>query len=924
MFIEKIGTDLGIFAVAKVQNAAINPPTAALGYAGQTNTFRRLQPIWNMKNLLTLFILTAIYLPLFAQNVDLELSATTADANPPAFSLVSVSITLHNAGDAPAANVVLSAPLATGLTYQGGAEFTASQGSFDVFTHTWNAGNVNGGASATLTLHYFTLNSNEKVVFAQITAQMPGDVDSTPGNGTPPTPHEDDETVIFLNKTVCKLQFQTTNLACNPANTLDNPADDTYSFDLTITSTGPCATTWNGPNGTTGTYNSTTAFGPYPISAGSQTLSFRDASDPLLVTNITVPVPPACSDTTDAAFVFSQVACGLSQPWEITYGPDDMLWVTESRNYHLTKIDPNTGETHTVIDLHNAKNFANNQYPWPQGGFTGLALHPQLLSGQPYVYLAYTYRFDGCLPGTQGCRFKTKVVRYTYNAVLQTLDNEQILCDTIPGSDDHNGGRLTIGPVNGVPCLFYSVGDMGAGQFSNADRAHHGQNPDYYEGKILRFRLEPDADAGLLDRWIPNDNPFNTFNRQNAVWTLGHRNPQGLAFGANEHLYQAEHGPYSDDEINLLAPGGNYGFPLVMGYADGNYNGSAAGTGAALPVIQDEISNAASLGSAYHDPIFSAFPANSAQVQEIYQNILQNTPPAPNYLYSWPSIAPSGLEYYGSDGIPGWKNSLLVASLKRAKIFRLQLSADGQSVVGDTVAFFAGLGRFRDVAVSPDGTTIYVAADSLGVTSGPTQGLVLQPANRGCILAFHYRPACAITAVFTEITCSDNNTSENSNDDFYYFKINLTANAGCGTQWSDDTLQGNYGTPVAFGPFAANQPPPVFRFFDTGHTFATAALTAPALLPCSVSGVTNPETAYTFQLAPNPAQQRTVVAFSTAKNIPAQILVYNSVGMVVFQSSAPLKESVSVETAAWPAGIYWVEAKWAEGTKAIRKLVVEE
>lgn len=441
-------------------------------------------------------------------------------------------------------------------------------------------------------------------------------------------------------------------------------------------------------------------------------------------------------------FTMRQVVCALSQPWEITYGPDNWLWVTEAHNYQVSRINPVSGEQNVLLDLSARKNFPNNFTPFPQGGLMGLALHPQF-NEKPYVYLAYVYRFDTCLSGNQGCFFKTKVVRYTYSTQGDSLFSEQILCDTIPGSSDHNGGRMVIGLADNNYYLFYSVGDMAAGHLGNRDRPNQAQDQNKYEGKILRFSLEPDDDAGLFDRWIPEDNPFNLLpDTQSAVWTLGHRNPQGLVFGENNILYEAEHGPYSDDELIILVAGGNYGHPLVSGFADGNYDGSAVGAGSGVPIIDSEAANAASLTS-YHDPIETFFPAGMDTVSAIYNNDKNNTPPFPNYYLSWPTMAPSGIDYYNSAGIPGWDNSILLASLKLATMYRVKLSAGGEAVSSDTIPYFAGMGRFRDIAISPDGKKIYLACDSVGQIKGPENGTALPPPNRGCILEFTY----ATTAV---------------------------------------------------------------------------------------------------------------------------------------------------------------------------------
>ena len=110
----------------------------------------------------------------------------------------------------------------------------------------------------------------------------------------------------------------------------------------------------------------------------------------------------------------------------------------------------------------------------------------------------------------------------------------------------------------------------------------------------------------------------------------------------------------------------------------------------------------------------------------------------------WPSVGPSGADFYGSDAIPNWQNSLLIANLKKGTVSRYKLSSNGQSIISDTIHYFRGLGRFRDVVVSPDGKKIYVACDSSGSTSGPTGGSTTVPANPGSILEFTYQPPVAM------------------------------------------------------------------------------------------------------------------------------------------------------------------------------------
>ena len=469
-----------------------------------------------------------------------------------------------------------------------------------------------------------------------------------------------------------------------------------------------------------------------------------------------------------AIFNWRVVKDGLSDPWEITYGPDGHLWITESKGYTVSRIEPATGAKTILLDLNPEKNFPRyDMIPdeddggkrWPQGGLMGLALHPQLLTGKPYVYLAYVYEFtgaaapgDGCLVNGGGCFYKTRVVRYNYNFSAQALQNPVIICDTIPGSSDHNSGRMTIAPLGGIDYLFYTVGDMGAGQYENGARANNAQATNIYEGKVLRFNLETDGDPGAYDQWIPNNNPFNTA-LQNAVWTYGHRNAQGITYAeiaGTGRIYSDEHGPFSDDEVNIIERQKNYGHPLVIGLNDGNYNGLAAGTTpdtnlpgewqTTLPTITDENANVNSIGLAnYGAPLKSLYPSSKSFLEPILNAVRtgNNNDTLTNAL-SWQSEAPSSIEVYSSLSIPGWSNSLLMTTLKGGKMIRLKLNSTGDAVTGDTINYFKAGNRYRDIAISPDGTRIYLAVDSSGVTSGPTSTNPQVSTNRGTILEFTY------------------------------------------------------------------------------------------------------------------------------------------------------------------------------------------
>ena len=132
--------------------------------------------------------------------------------------------------------------------------------------------------------------------------------------------------------------------------------------------------------------------------------------------------------------------------------------------------------------------FGSGFTPWPQGGMMGLAVHPQFKdsANKKFVYVGYVHSANGGGSGS-GYLFTTKIVRFEYDTINNKLYRPVSLCDTIRGSDDHNSGRMIIAPVDGVNYLFYSVGDMGTGNYNNKTRINKSQNSASYEGKILRL-----------------------------------------------------------------------------------------------------------------------------------------------------------------------------------------------------------------------------------------------------------------------------------------------------------------------------------------------------------------------------------------------------------------------------------------------------
>ncbi|WP_276503151.1 PQQ-dependent sugar dehydrogenase [Terrimonas pollutisoli] len=496
---------------------------------------------------------------------------------------------------------------------------------------------------------------------------------------------------------------------------------------------------------------------------------------------VTHPTPPVTVAAGRMNEVYKQTILSgsgvLQYPWEITYGPDDKLWITESRGYRVYRMDPGTGTKTTVLDLNSTStdlsawgadslravnltstsNWNSSANAWPQGGLAGLAIHPKFLDGTglyDFVYISYVHRYLSTASGSGGIFFRNKIVRFTYNSGTGKLGSPAVVCDTIPGGQDHNSQRMIIAPVTpgGPNYLFYAAGDMGSGQFANRLRPNNAQNPNSYEGKILRFNLEP-----ISGSWIPSDNPYST---TSAVYSIGIRNNQGFAYDSTSNtLYGSSHGPYSDDEINIIEPFRNYGHPLIQGFVDGNYNGnSAQGTNTSIsagapwtdnsgvsscPPIGNEATNKATIDASgnglYKDPLFSAYAVPQATVTSIWQTNPGNATPAPG----WPTEAWSGLDVYTNTLIPGWKNSLVAASLKWGRLLRIRLDAAGTATaptnsVSDTISYFNSQNRFRDLAFSPDGKDIFVIMDNSSTTSGPGSANPVVPNCAGCVQKYTF------------------------------------------------------------------------------------------------------------------------------------------------------------------------------------------
>ena len=359
---------------------------------------------------------------------------------------------------------------------------------------------------------------------------------------------------------------------------------------------------------------------------------------PLSLLIISCQHPNAQSDLTlkipnERPYTLEMVFDGVQNPWGMDWLPDGSMLVTEKSGvlYHVK------GEEVTEISG------LPEVFNWGQGGLLDVALHPDFAQNR-WVYLTMATTIGGGEGGN------TTLVRG--QLIENRLDSLQILYKATPNVPDgqHFGSRIAFDKQGHV---FFGVGD----------RFHRDQYPQDINidgGKI--YRLNDDGS-------IPEDNPFyNSPGAKKAIYSFGHRNPQGLTMHPETGvLWEHEHGPRGGDEINIIEPGLNYGWPVIT-YGI-NYNGTTITEQTEDPAMQQ-----------------------------------------PQY-YWVPSIAPCGMTFVTGDRYPNWKNQLLVGSLKFAYIEMLEL--EGTKVIGRQ-KIAENIGRVRNVKMGPD-DIVYVGIEGEGV-----------------------------------------------------------------------------------------------------------------------------------------------------------------------------------------------------------------
>lgn len=342
------------------------------------------------------------------------------------------------------------------------------------------------------------------------------------------------------------------------------------------------------------------------------------------------------------------VITGIDIPWEIIWGPDNHIWFTE-RVGRISRLNPETG-TRTVI-----LNLTSGVHQQSESGMLGMVLHPDF-ENTPHIFVAYTYS-----AGFNNIR--ERIVRYEYNGTA--LVNPFTLVENIPGTSTHNGCRLLILPDN---TLLATTGD--AQQASTLPQSLSSPS-----GKVLRMNL---------DGTVPSDNPFGT---QSLIYSLGHRNAQGLVLAPNGKLYSSEHGPSTNDELNIIEAGGNYGWPQVEGFCN-------------LPA---ELTACNAIAD-YQDPIAIWFSGST--------------------------IAPSDLIYYDHPSIPEWQGRLLMTVLKDKHVRAIKLDdTDGTEVLEDVEYLTDEFGRLRDICTAPDGRVFLATNGPVWSNTQPNTHKIIELKN---------------------------------------------------------------------------------------------------------------------------------------------------------------------------------------------------
>lgn len=324
----------------------------------------------------------------------------------------------------------------------------------------------------------------------------------------------------------------------------------------------------------------------------------------------------------------------LSIPWGMVQLPDGRMLATERSGtlFLLTENKP-------AVEIKGLPNIHANH----QGGLLDIALHPDFKSNS---LIFFTYA------STVGRGSNTALMQAQLDSVNNKIIDSKVLYKGFESSfsGTHYGSRIVVDDKY----IYFSIGDRGQRDINPQDLSRDG-------GKIYRLNI---------DGSIPSDNPFiGITNAKKAIYTYGHRNPQGLIkLGVSGGIWSHEHGPKGGDEVNYIEPGKNYGWPVI------------------------------SYGVNYNNTVFTELTEKQGMEQP--------------KLYWNPSIAPSGMAFINSEKYPQWQGKVLLGSMKFHHLVLLEINHN--EVIKQTKLLGDVGGRVRNVIQGNDGY-IYLGIDGKGI-----------------------------------------------------------------------------------------------------------------------------------------------------------------------------------------------------------------
>ena len=334
-------------------------------------------------------------------------------------------------------------------------------------------------------------------------------------------------------------------------------------------------------------------------------------------------------------FQVVEIVKGLGIPWGMVFISQSKILFTEKKG-RIGVLDLANGEIYRIKG--GPKIFSSGQ-----GGLLDVAVPHDYEAGD-WIYFTYSKKID-----TDVTLYATTLARAKLDGYRLINFRDLVITKSASSSSVHFGSRITF---DGNGNLYFSVGDRGY--------RPNGQNLATHSGSILRLHI---------DGSVPKDNPF--YLQEGAlkeIWSYGHRNPQGIFYDLElSRLWAIEHGPRGGDEINLILPGLNYGWPVI------------------------------SHGKEYWGPI---------QVGEGTEKEGMEQP----IKFYVPSIAPGSLIIYSGKAFPAWRGNLFAGALKSTHLNRVKIDANGKTVNEERILDSFGE-RIRAIVESPEGW-LYLSTDS--------------------------------------------------------------------------------------------------------------------------------------------------------------------------------------------------------------------